>query len=207
MLLVAFSVLILCLLPQEVRAEGASVTVYLTVSSDGEFLRGRDDTGTVMARVPVEVEAFDLADYGLEKYRFGDGQAPTVLHLLLCATEKYHLNRALTPADVKSNAICVTGGPGSLYLKYFWEHDENLMYFVNHVYPLQSAGIGATADTIVLEDGDSVDLGMFTNRTFHQRGAFASFDTDVIEGTTGEGVRLTLRSTETASALGAHTAK
>ena len=42
------------------------------------------------------------------------------------------------------NALTLSGSATSLYMRNFWGHDENLMYFRNHVYPLMSAGVGAT---------------------------------------------------------------
>ena len=45
-----------------------SVTVYLTLSEDGYYVTGNDDNSTTMARVPITVDYFDLADYGLQNY-------------------------------------------------------------------------------------------------------------------------------------------
>lgn len=44
----------------------SSVTVYVTVSSDGMPLMGKD--GTILAHLPVKVPYFDLANQGLEKF-------------------------------------------------------------------------------------------------------------------------------------------
>ncbi|MDE6150125.1 MAG: hypothetical protein K2F81_08560, partial [Ruminococcus sp.] len=83
-----------------------SVTVYLTVSEDGFYTIGNDDNSTTMARVPVTVDYFDLADYGLQDYyryeadSFENGgkyinekivEQPTLLHLFITALEKYYL--------------------------------------------------------------------------------------------------------------------
>ena len=65
-----------------------------------------------------------------------------------------------------------------MYMQQFWGHDENLMYYRNHMFPLMSAGWGATADYILLSNGDTVDLAMFSDYTFHTRGAFACFNQD-----------------------------
>ena len=57
--------------PEQVWAgsqNGESVTVYFTLSEDGKFVTGNDRNSTLLARVPVEVEYFDLAEYGLEDY-------------------------------------------------------------------------------------------------------------------------------------------
>ena len=58
----------------------------------------------------------------------------------------------------------------------FWGHDQNLMYFVDHAYPLMGPGWGATADYLLLEDGMEIDVAMFSNWSFWSSGAFAFFD-------------------------------
>ncbi len=80
----------------------------------------------------------------------------------------------------------ITGGPTSLYMQQFWGHDENLMYYRNHVYPLMGPGWGSTADYILLTDGDTIDLAMFSNWSFWQYGAFACFDEDEYDLSAGE---------------------
>lgn len=82
------------------------------------------------------------------------------------------------PYDDSSRALNITGGATSMYMQQFWGHDENLMYYRNHVYPLMSAGWGATADYVLLSDGDTIDVAMFSNWSFWQSGAFAAFDRD-----------------------------
>ena len=82
------------------------------------------------------------------------------------------------PYDDSSLALNITGGATSMYMQQFWGHDENLMYYRNHVYPLMSAGWGATADYVLLSDGDTIDVAMFSNWSFWQSGAFAAFDRD-----------------------------
>ena len=56
------------LLPAYVHAssEAKTVTVYFTLSNDGDFVTASD--GTVMAHVPVTVEYYDLAEYGLDRF-------------------------------------------------------------------------------------------------------------------------------------------
>lgn len=80
----------------------------------------------------------------------------------------------------------ITGSATSLYMQNFWGHDENLMYYRNHVYPLMGPGWGSTADYILLSDGDVIDLAMFSNWSFWQNGAFACFDQDAYTLTAGE---------------------
>lgn len=83
------------------------------------------------------------------------------------------------PYDDRSNlALNITGGATSMYMQQFWGHDQNLMYFRNHVYPLMGANWGATADYVLLSDGDTIDVAMFSNWGFWQSGAFAAFDRD-----------------------------
>ena len=52
------------------------------------------------------------------------------------------------------------------------------MYYRNHVYPLMGPGWGSTADYILLSDGDTIDVAMFTNWQFWTVGAFAAFEQD-----------------------------
>ena len=82
------------------------------------------------------------------------------------------------PYEDNGLALYITGSATSMYMQQFWGHDENLMYYRNHVYPLMSAGWGATADYMLLSDGDTIDVAMFSNWSFWQSGAFAAFDRD-----------------------------
>lgn len=52
----------------QTEGENESVTVYFTLSRDGEFVTGNDTDRTMLAHVPVTVDYFDLADYGLEDF-------------------------------------------------------------------------------------------------------------------------------------------
>lgn len=171
------------------EGEAEAVTVYFTLSEDGNFVTGNDKDRTVLARVPVTIEYFDLAEYGLEQYyRYeadsyenGGGyisdaivEQPTVLHLYIRMLETYYLGGAkLEPGG---DALTVSGAATSLYMTSFWGHDQNLMYFVDHAYPLMGPGWGATADYLLLEDGMEIDVAMFSNWSFWSSGAFAFFD-------------------------------
>ena len=204
--------LCMVMMPQTAMAASANetVTVYLTVSNDGEFVTGTD--GTVMARVPITVSYYDLADYGLEAYyryeaaSYEDGgeyintnivKQPTLLHLYIKALEDYYAGHKLSKSDVHSNILDVTGTPTSLYMKHFWGHDENLMYFVNHEYPEQRHGWGSTCDYILLNDGDEIDVGMFTDWNFYKTGAFTTFDYTSKRVKPGEAVTLTMQASAT----------
>ena len=86
-----------------------------------------------------------------------------------------------TPAYTADNfaALTITGSPTSLYMANFWGHDENLMYYRNHCFPYMSPGWGSTSDYIVLSDGDTWDVAMFSNWSFYSSGgAFTRFDKD-----------------------------
>ena len=76
-------------------------------------------------------------------------------------------------------ALTITGSPTSLYMANFWGHDENLMYYRNHCFPYMSPGWGSTSDYIVLSDGDTWDVAMYSNWSFWSSGgAFTCFDQD-----------------------------
>ena len=192
-----------------------SVTVYVTVSSDGIPLRGNDAEQTVLCHLPVTVPYFSLEDYDMmDYYRYhtenGQGgytddeivERPTALHLYIYLLERYYLGvpekdcctGLYNPLNEDGNqgvlnmygdacyddAMCplnLTGSATSMYMSQFWGHDENLMYYRNHVYPLMSPGWGSTADYILLSDGDTIDVAMFTDWNFYTHGAFACFGT------------------------------
>ena len=203
------------------ETDASSVTVYVTVSSDGMPLMGKD--GTILAHLPVKVPYFDLANQGLEKfyrYQTKDGRGeyinstivrrPTALHLYLYLLGVYYLGysaKEVTSGDVKIPghtgkvgvlnmndekpyndnllALNITGRPTSLYMQQFWGHDENLMYYRNHVYPLMGVNWGSTADYILLSEGDTIDVAMFSNWDFYKEGgAFVAFDQDSYKATT-----------------------
>lgn len=137
---------------------------------------------------------------------------PTVLHLYIYLLERYYMglpesecgkgtgglmdygadtpvyymdgNLAYNSEEFK--ALDISGSAMSLYMRNFWGHDENLMYYRNHLYPPQSEKWGSTADYILLEDGDSVDLAMFSNWSFWASGAFACFGKDTYKLKAGE---------------------
>ena len=77
-----------------------------------------------------------------------------------------------TPAYTADSfaALTITGSPTSLYMTNFWGHDENLMYYRNHCFPYMSPGWGSTSDYIVLSDGDTWDVAMFSNWSFYSSG-------------------------------------
>ncbi len=102
-----------------------------------------------------------------------------------------------TEADFSNRTLRISGGATSMYMLNFWGHDENLMYYRNHMYPLMSPGWGSTADYILLSDGDTIDLAMFTDREFYKQGAFASFDQDAYKVAAGEALTFSTQKCDT----------
>jgi len=101
----------------------------------------------------------------------------TMLHALIYATEVYYLGvnpenagqgELARQGKIGTNVFKPEGSVGSMYLRHFWDMDENLNYYHNYKYPLASEGWGSTADQILLHDGDIITLGHFTNWSFHQ---------------------------------------
>lgn len=161
--------------------DDSSVLVYFTLSDDGVFVTGEDSNHSVLARMPLMVSWFDLTPYGLDnftKYDDDTGEVlkkPTLLHAIIRALETYYCPDN-TPLQTGSDALTITGSFSSMYMQNFWGHDENLMYYVNHTYPLMYEGWGATADWIELQNGYELDFAMFSDWNFYTSGAFAYFD-------------------------------
>ena len=155
-------------------------TVWVSFSDDGKFLLGSDPDTTVLGAMQVTVDYFDLADYGLAGfYRYDDDgqlvEQPTALHLYIKMLEKYYLGytdgEKLVPGvtvkdGAENKALLITGTSSSMYMKNFWGHDENLTYFVNHEYPTMRPGWGSTADWILLQNDDYVELAMYSDWGF-----------------------------------------
>lgn len=67
------------------------------------------------------------------------------------------------------------------------------MYYRNHCYPYMSPGWGSTSDYILLSNGDTWDVAMYSNWSFWSSGgAFTCFDKD--EYTVRPGTELTVSS-------------
>ncbi len=140
-------------------------------------------------------------------------QRPTGLHLYIYLLERYYMGLPEeeccqgtsdvlqyyeqtsvcymngTPAydSNGSTALTITGSATSLYMSNFWGHDENLMYYRNHCYPYMDPGWGSTSDYIVLSDGDTWDVAMFTDWNFYSSGGkFCCFDKDTYKALPGE---------------------
>ena len=149
-------------------------TVYFSYSHDAEFIKPQN--GSVAALQKLDVPCFDLALYGLEQYKMAENDRPTMLHLYIYATEVLYYGLDATEAGkgylynqelIGSNVFAVSGGAGSLCMDKFWGYDMNLNYYHNYVFPRYSDGEGATADRIVLADGDVVTVGHFTSWDFY----------------------------------------
>ena len=63
--------------------------------------------------------------------------------------------------------LTLSGTPGSLTTDVFWNMDMNMNYYHNYLYPADATGYGITADRIVLNDGDIITIGHFTDWDFH----------------------------------------
>ena len=181
--------------------DNSKVTVYFSLSDNGKYKTGT--SGKTLAYVPVTVEYFDLDDYGLGKYTRADaGEQPTVLHLFIKMLEQEYLNSG--KLTIGGDALTVSGGAGSMYMTQFWGHDQNLTYYVNHVYPIMSGSTGATADWIILKDGDVVDVAMFDDWSFWSD-AYAGFQyfmdgdapTHSYTATAGEAKTITCKTAQT----------
>lgn len=100
----------------------------------------------------------------------------TLLHLYLYALERFYCGVPQEEVGqgylydeglIGTDVISVSGGVGSIFLNQFWGGDCNLNYYVNYEYPLASEGWGATADQILLRDGDMITLGHFSGWSFY----------------------------------------
>ncbi len=110
---------------------------------------------------------------GTAEYAYGK---VTLLHLYLYALEVFYCG--IDPEEagkgylyeeglIGTEVFTISGGVGSSFLNQFWGGDCNLNYYVNYEYPLASTGWGATADQILLREGDIVTLGHFTGWSFY----------------------------------------
>lgn len=103
-------------------------------------------------------------------------------------TDVLYMDGGIAYNSGRTVALNPTGSATSLYMKQFWGHDENLMYFRNHEYPLMGKGWGSTCDYILLSDGDRLDVAMFTNWDFYKDGGFNQFSQDVYSIAQGDTV-------------------
>lgn len=140
--------------------------VYISVSYDETYIIGANNKPIAYVGVPLDtVASVDLESYGLSDYLYdadGDGTyETTALHLIIWAHEN------LYGGDWSD--VIFTGAAGSSYFQGgVFGFDENLNYYLNGEYPLESEGWGATSDHIVLKPGDFIDMGSFSSWDFYQ---------------------------------------
>ena len=150
-------VMVLGLLPVSAMAAEKDA-VYISASYDGQYLEA--DDGGYIAYAPVELEELEkinLVEYGLADYQYDDHI--TALHLLIYAHE--------TLCGEEWEDVRVSGGAGSIFFEggLFGFSDCNLNYYVNGKYPA-IGDQGLTADQIVLNPGDFVDLASYSGWSF-----------------------------------------
>lgn len=144
-----------------------------------EFGWGSYNNDTVIER-PTALHAYI---YIIERYYMGlpasqCGKGTSGILDYKKATDVRYMDGGLAYNSNRTLALMPTGSATSLYMKQFWGHDENLMYFRNHEYPLMGKGWGSSCDYILLSDGDRLDVGLFTNWDFYKDGGFNQFSQD-----------------------------
>ena len=158
---------------------------YHTENGEGKYI----DNNIVMRPTGLHLYLYLLERYfiGLPEEECCQGKYD------IGALGQYRLNEDVLYMDDETAytadrlaALFITGSPTSLYMANFWGHDENLMYYRNHCFPYMSPGWGSTSDYIVLSDGDTWDVAMFTNWSFYSSGgAFTCFDKDAYNARPG----------------------
>lgn len=170
-LLLAF-VMVLGMVPLNAMATEASDVVYISVSYDGQFKTDADGQPLAYTAVPLsELEKIDLDRYGLSDYKYdadNDGSYEiTALHLFVYVHE--------TLCGESWDSITISGGAGSIFFEggLFAFPTYDLNYYYNGSYPIDEAmtavngyATGATADHLVLKDGDFLDVAGFSNDSF-----------------------------------------
>ena len=137
---------------------------------------------------------------GTPEYAYGK---VTLLHLYIYALEVFYCG--IDPEEagkgylyneglIGTEVFSISGGVGSSFMNQFWGGDCNLNYYVNYEYPLASEGWGATADQILLRDGDIITLGHFTGWSFYgdSYSIFNYITADNVNPVKGEEINLTL---------------
>ncbi|WP_373215752.1 hypothetical protein [Ruminococcus sp. 5_1_39BFAA] len=169
-----------------------------------EFYRYRTDSecnymsGDVIKRPTV----LHLFIYLMERYYLGlsDSQCGQGLNASALSAPRYDVVSNMFGEEAYStiendtangrSLLKYSGKPKSFYMTNFWGHDENLNYYVNHKYPVMWTDWGASADYILLKDGDIVDLAMFTDWGFYKHSGFAFFQENEYQITAGNILRL-----------------
>ena len=154
-----------------------------------EFGWGSYNSDTVIER-PTALHAYI---YLIERYYMGlpadqCGRGTSGILDYKKKTDVLYMDGGIAYNSGRTVALNPTGSATSLYMKQFWGHDENLMYFRNHEYPLMGKGWGSSCDYILLSDGDRLDVAMFTNWDFYKDGGFNQFSQDVYSIAQGDTV-------------------
>ena len=150
--------------------EKSTKHVYFSLSQNGAYMIGKDAEETLLASIPVEISWFDLNEYGLGDYSVKTGntvvEQPTMLHLMIRMLETYYLNRTLEETDTDALTVGENSSFGSMYFTKYWGNDGNVTYYLNHAYPLMKPNWGATADYMTLEDGDVIEIGLYSDQDY-----------------------------------------
>ncbi len=167
-----------------------------------EFGWGSYNNDTVIER-PTALHAYI---YIIERYYMGlpasqCGKGTSGILEYNKKTDVLYMDGGLAYNSNRTPALNPTGSATSLYMKQFWGHDENLMYFRNHEYPLMGKGWGSTCDYILLSDGDRLDVGLFTNWDFYKDGGFNQFSQDAYTVMAGETLTATTFKAGTSAGL------
>ena len=167
-----------------------------------EFGWGSYNNDTVIER-PTALHAYI---YIIERYYMGlpasqCGKGTSGILDYKKATDVLYMDGGLAYNSNRTPALNPTGSATSLYMKQFWGHDENLMYFRNHEYPLMGKGWSSTCDYILLSDGDRLDVGLFTNWDFYKDGGFNQFSQDAYTVMAGETLTATTFKAGTSAGL------
>ncbi len=139
----------------------AAGTVYISASKDGVYL----DKMAYAAVSLSDLAKIKLSDYNMSQYRYDpdeDGvEEITMLHLFIYAQEKIY--------GGSWKNVVISGAAGSMFVSNgLFGFDQNLNYYHNGKYPVQEDSTdGATADQLVLKDGDFVDVVNYTSYAFY----------------------------------------
>lgn len=176
--------------------ETASVDIYLAISKDAGYFECPEGAIPYLQPLTVsyfDLALYGLEQYYFSSEEYGsDGgdhssdltpgtaefakNKVTMMHVLIYATEVFYCGIDASEAGkgylyneglIGSDVLTYSGEAGSSFMEQFWGDSCNLNYYVNYEYPLASNGWGATADQILLEDGDVACVGHFTGWNFY----------------------------------------
>lgn len=156
--------LVLAMVPM-IAAADTPEYVYVTVSFDGTYIGDKNGEALCYLAIPMEeLRNMDFAEYGLEEYAYdadGDGvneitalHADVYVHTVVCGLDW--------------SEAAVSGSAGSIFFErgIFGFADCNLIYYHNGQYP-NVGGWGTTADQVVLQAGDYLDISGFSSWGFY----------------------------------------